>query len=100
MCHKRRMSASENVTVCAIGAAQVRAARGLIAWSQDRLASESGVPRRTIARLELEEGAPQHRTLAAIRTALEAAGVEFIEQNGGGPGVRLRQLSKVGGPDA
>jgi len=35
-----------------------------------------------------------------IRTALEAAGVEFIEQNGGGPGVRLRQLSKVGGPDA
>ncbi len=46
----------------------------------------------TITRLERgEELYP--RTLAAIRAALEAAGVEFIEENGGGPGVRLWQLS-------
>jgi hypothetical protein len=36
-----------------------------------------------------------HRTtLAALKTALEAAGVEFIEENGGGPGVRLRKRQK------
>jgi hypothetical protein len=46
---------------------------------------------RTLGRLEMEEGTPQRRTLAAIRAALEAAGVEFIEENGGGPGVRLRR---------
>jgi len=63
----------------------------LLGWSQDRLAGESGVPRSTIARFELATVAPQKRTLAAIRTALEAAGVEFIAENGGGPGVRLRR---------
>jgi hypothetical protein len=50
----------------------------------------SGVPKRTLVRLEKGEGDPQRRTVEAIRAALEAAGVEFIEQNGGGPGVRLR----------
>jgi transcriptional regulator with XRE-family HTH domain len=84
------MHASENGTINAILPAQVRAARGLLGWAQDQLAGASGVPKRTIARMELGEGAPQRRTLEAIRTALEAAGVEFIEQNGGGPGVRLK----------
>ncbi|WP_237182118.1 helix-turn-helix transcriptional regulator [Roseomonas marmotae] len=73
--------------------AQVRAARGLLGWSQDQLAAASGVPKRTVARLELGEGTPQRRTLAAIRTALEAAGVIFVEENGEGPGVRLRKGS-------
>ncbi len=85
------MDASLNVTDSAISSAQVRAARGLLAWSQAQLATASGVPKRTIARLELAEGAPQRRTLAAIRAALEAAGVEFIPPNGGGAGVRLRK---------
>lgn len=84
------MGASENVTIDAITAAQVRAARGLLGWSQGRLAAASFVPKRTIARLELAEGQPQRRTLAAIRGALEAEGVQFIAENGGGPGVRLR----------
>lgn len=60
----------------------------MLAWTQDQLSAASSVPKRTIARLELEEGTPQRRTLAAIRTALEAAGVEFT--NGDAPGVRLR----------
>jgi hypothetical protein len=51
---------------------------------------EAGVAVDTISRLERgEEIMP--RTLAAIRAALEAAGVEFIPANGGGPGVRLRE---------
>ena len=48
----------------------------------------SGIPKRTIARLELAEGSPQRRTLAAIRAALETAGVIFT--NGDEPGVKLR----------
>ncbi len=46
---------------------------------------------RTVARIKMEEGTPQRRTLVAIRAALEAAGVEFIPENGGGAGVRLRK---------
>ncbi len=76
------MGASENDIEIAISAAQVRAARGLIGWSQDELVSISGVPKRTVARFELGEGTPQRRTLAAIRAALESAGVEFIAENG------------------
>ena len=46
---------------------------------------------RTLARMEMEEGVPRRGTLSAIRTALEVAGVEFIAENGGGAGVRLRK---------
>ena len=69
----------------------MRAARGLVNWSREELASRAGTTERTVARIELEEGAARINTLAAIRSALEAAGVEFIPQNGGGPGVRLRE---------
>ncbi|WP_424138576.1 helix-turn-helix domain-containing protein [Roseomonas chloroacetimidivorans] len=70
--------------------AQCRAARALLNWSQDQLESAAKVARKTIADFEREARTPYDRTLAAIRAALEAAGVEFIERNGGGPGVRLR----------
>ncbi|WP_376092784.1 helix-turn-helix transcriptional regulator [Roseomonas sp. CCTCC AB2023176] len=83
------MAASENGISHAISSPQVRAARALLDWTRDQLAERSGVPLRTLARLEAEEGSPQRRTLAAIRSALEAAGVEFT--NGDAPGVRLRK---------
>jgi transcriptional regulator with XRE-family HTH domain len=54
------------------------------------LAAAAKVSTDTVARLERAEKLGE-RTLAAIRTALEAAGVEFIDENGGGPGVRLRK---------
>ncbi len=82
------MNASPNGGISAILPSQVRAARGLLDWSRDRLSDTAGVPMRTLDRLEKGEGAPQQRTLSAIRTALEAAGVEFT--NGDAPGVRLR----------
>ncbi len=71
--------------------AQVRAGRGLLGWTRDQLVAVSGVLKRTLVRFEDEEASPRAATLAAIRTALEAAGVEFIEENGGGPGVRLKE---------
>ena len=69
---------------------QCRAGRALIGASQDDLVMASGVAKATIAAFELGHRKPYARTLSAIRAALETAGVEFIDANGGGPGVRLR----------
>ena len=57
---------------------QVKAARALLGWSQADLAREAQISEPTVKRLD------------AIRGALEAGGVEFIPENGGGAGVRLR----------
>ncbi|MBU8538729.1 helix-turn-helix domain-containing protein [Falsiroseomonas tokyonensis] len=65
-------------------------ARAAVGLGVRDLAAAAGVSTDTIVRLEKGE-ALQARTLAAIRAALEAAGVEFIAENGGGPGVRLRK---------
>ena len=71
---------------------QVRAARALLRWEQRDLAEASGVSLPSVKRLETQPGAlaAQERTIAVLRNALEKAGVEFIAENGGGPGVRLR----------
>jgi hypothetical protein len=49
-----------------------------------------------VKRLETQPGplAAQQRTIVQLRKALEKAGVEFIEENGGGPGVRLRKRGR------
>jgi predicted transcriptional regulator len=72
---------------------QVKAARSLLAWSQGDLAGASGISEPTIARLESQDGELGGRadTAAKIVAALESAGVEFIAENGGGAGVRLRK---------
>jgi hypothetical protein len=73
--------------------AQIRAARALLRWSAEDLARQSAVGVTTIRRAELTE----HRTSMttandlSVRRALEESGVEFIDENGGGPGVRLRK---------
>jgi len=71
--------------------AQIRAARALIRWSAEDLAQSSSVGLTTIRRAELtiEETTLTAANNLAIRSALEAAGVEFIDANGGGAGVRL-----------
>jgi predicted transcriptional regulator len=72
---------------------QLKAARALLAWSQERLAAAADVSIPTIKRLESQDGPLGGRnvTSAKIRSALETAGIEFIDENGGGPGVRLRK---------
>ncbi|WP_246374424.1 helix-turn-helix domain-containing protein [Gluconacetobacter tumulicola] len=97
-CHNAKMAASENGTKISITPGQARAARAFIGWSQDQMAVNSGIPKRTIVRFELGEGAPRAATLSAIRTALETAGVEFIPENGGGAGVRLRKDAPITPP--
>jgi predicted transcriptional regulator len=71
---------------------QIKAARALLGWSQSELAKRSGVSEPTIARLESWDGELGGRegTAEKIRTAIESAGIVFIEENGGGLGVRLK----------
>jgi transcriptional regulator with XRE-family HTH domain len=80
----------------ALTSAQIKAARALVRWRAQDLARESSVGVATIRRAELAE-TETSLTAAndlAIRRALEAAGVEFIDENGGGAGVRLRKPAK------
>lgn len=70
---------------------QSRAARGLMDWSQSYLAEKANLGESTVRDFEKGRRVPSINNLAAIRAALEAAGVEFIPENGGGPGVRLRK---------
>jgi transcriptional regulator with XRE-family HTH domain len=76
--------------------AQIRAARSLIRWSAEDLAGRSSLSVATIRRAELtdDETSMTAANDLAVRRALEAAGVEFIDENGGGPGVRLRKSAK------
>jgi transcriptional regulator with XRE-family HTH domain len=72
---------------------QIRAARALLRWEQADLATAAELSLPTIKRAERTPGLlqVQPRTARDIVRALEAAGVEFIPENGGGPGVRLRK---------
>lgn len=79
-----------------LSSAQIRAARALVRWSANDLAQASAVGVTTIRRAELRESetAMTAANDHAVRRALETAGVEFIDENGGGPGVRLRERQK------
>jgi predicted transcriptional regulator len=72
-------------------AEQIRAGRALLRWEQRRLAEAAEISLETVKRLEGMDGpvAAHSGTVSAIEQALEKAGVEFIPENGGGPGVRL-----------
>jgi hypothetical protein len=71
----------------------VRAARALLRWEQRDLEAASSVSLPTIKRLESKPGimVAHASTLVALKKAFEAAGIEFIDENGGGPGVRLKK---------
>ncbi len=73
--------------------AQIRASRGLLRWTAEDLAREAALGVATIKRAEAADHETSMTTAndLAVRRALEAAGIEFIDENGGGPGVRLRK---------
>lgn len=70
---------------------QCRAARGLLGWTQQDLANQARVGIVTVNQLETGLSQPRLATLDVIQRAFESAGVEFIDENGGGPGVRLKK---------
>jgi transcriptional regulator with XRE-family HTH domain len=70
---------------------QCRAARALLDWSQQQLATAAQVGVVTVRQFEGGGTQPRPATLDVVIRALEAAGVEFIAENGGGAGVRLRK---------
>ena len=74
--------------------AQSRAARGLLDWSQLQLANAAKVSESTLRNFEAGRSVPISNNLDALHTALESAGVIFVEENGAGPGVRLRKGGK------
>jgi transcriptional regulator with XRE-family HTH domain len=73
--------------------AQIRAARALLKWSAMDLARAASLGVNTVRRAELAERETSMTAAneLALRRALESGGVEFIDENGGGPGVRLRK---------
>ena len=76
-----------------IEAAQIRAARGLVEWSQTQLAEASGLALSTIRRMEVAGGTLKSsvENVLKVQQALEGASVIFIDEDEEGPGVRLRK---------
>lgn len=70
---------------------QIRMARNALRWSVRELADYSTVSTSTITRAEADDGVPAstRANLIALRTALEAAGIEFIGTPDDGPGIRI-----------
>jgi hypothetical protein len=87
------MGAEVKMKPSLLSGAQIRAARALLKWSAADLARQSSLGVNTVRRAEVAEGKTSLTAANefAIRRAFEFAGVEFIEENGGGPGVRLRR---------
>ena len=70
---------------------QCKAARALLGWTQEQLAITAGIGISTVREFELGQRKPIARNRQAILDAFSAAGIEFIDENGGGPGLRLRK---------
>ena len=71
--------------------AQVRMARAALNWTVRDLAAATGLHRNTITNIEVGRYAGDPSTLNLIKEVLIREGVVFIDENGGGPGVRLRK---------
>ena len=69
---------------------QLKMARAAVGWGVRDLAKKAGVTANTVTRIENGADAKQS-TIDRLRHALEVAGIEFIDENGGGLGVRLRK---------
>lgn len=75
---------------------QCRAARAILSMTQTALAEAAAVGLSTVVDFEKERRRVAEPSVSAMKTALEAAGVEFIPENGGGAGVRLRNPQSTG----
>jgi len=73
--------------------AQIRAARGLLKWTQAILAHKAALSTVTLNMIENESVAPRMGTLDSIQRALEQGGVEFLDEQGQGVGVRFKRAA-------
>lgn len=73
---------------------QCRQARELLGWTQAQLARAASCGSDTVKYIEAGNGRPRAPTLAAIRAALEAAGVEFVVETEDGAGVRIATIAQ------
>lgn len=73
---------------------QCRGARALLDMTQLELASAAELGLSTIVDFERSRRSVSTEAIQAIRIALDRAGIEFIDENGGGPGVRLRKRQR------
>ncbi len=89
------MASNKTYSLIILTSEHIRAARALLQWDQKTLAEKSNVSVATIKRLEPQPGPLKANkvTIAALKHALESAGIEFIPENGGGPGVRMVRRS-------
>jgi transcriptional regulator with XRE-family HTH domain len=80
------------LSILKVSTRQIKAARALLDWSQQDLALAAGVSEPTVKRLEAVDGplGGRDETIQKLLNALNRRGIEFIAENGGGPGVRLR----------
>ena len=78
---------------------QIRSARAALRWALTDVALAAGVGVQTVVRMEAHNGVPPSRssTLMALRSAFEAAGIEFIGTPDDGPGIRFRARSETAG---
>jgi len=81
-----------------VTSAQVKMARAALGWTVRDLAEATGLHRNTINNVEVGRYAGDPATMQKIEKVLVAAGVEFLDENGGGPGVRLRKVQRVRQP--
>jgi transcriptional regulator with XRE-family HTH domain len=81
-----------------ISADQCRDARALLGMTQPELASASGLGLSTVVDFEKSRRPVSSDAIRAMRKALERAGIEFIDENGGGPGARLRKRQRARKP--
>jgi len=79
-----------------VTSAQLRMARAALNWTVRDLAAATGLHRNTITNIEVGRYAGDETSLAVIERVLSKAGVEFLDENGGGPGVRLRKTQQRG----
>jgi predicted transcriptional regulator len=75
---------------CEMTPSQCRGARGLVGWTQDDLAKASDVNDETVRSFETEQVTPRRASFSEMRTAFENAGVVFIDEDGQGPGVAMK----------
>ena len=78
-----------------ISPAQCRAGRALLEITQTQLAASAGLGLSTVVDFEKERRQVSPESVGSIRRALVSVGVEFIDENGGGPGVRLRKRQRA-----